>query len=280
MFFSLFPLRIHYFFSNILYLFFYKIFRYRRDTVITNLSRSFPEMKYKEIKKLSSDYYRFMSDIIVEAIWAFTASTKSISKHISFEGNQVIQNAYDKNKGVIIVMGHLGNWELFTGLPSFKETYGINIDNKSYHFVYKKPSNKISALAIIKIRTLHDSCSIIESKNVFRHILNNTDHRGVYVFLADQSPSKETKFEVNFLNQHTYMIEGPEVLARKLGMPVVYYGIDRVGRGKYVAYCKPICDDASKCESGFVTSKYAQLLENDIIANKATWLWSHKRWKM
>lgn len=62
-------------------------------------------------------------------------------------------------------------------------------------------------------------------------------------------------------------------------MPVVYLGMQRVKRGRYVLQFTPIIDQAGQTERGFVTREYAKLLEKDIFANKYNWLWSHKRWK-
>lgn len=75
------------------------------------------------------------------------------------------------------------------------------------------------------------------------------------------------------------MIEGPETIAAKMGMPVLYCGLIRHGRGNNEAHFELITENASECSSGYVTSEFARLLEKDINENKPTWLWSHKRWK-
>ena len=50
---GLLPLCVHYFFSGIFAFILRKIVRYRYPVIVTNIARSFPDMKYPEIKALA-----------------------------------------------------------------------------------------------------------------------------------------------------------------------------------------------------------------------------------
>ena len=63
------PLKFHYFMGDILAWMVRCVFRYRYDVVITNLSRSFPEKKYKVISQMAKDFYRHFGEIVAEARW-------------------------------------------------------------------------------------------------------------------------------------------------------------------------------------------------------------------
>lgn len=273
------PLKVHYFFSDILYFFLYKVCKYRLSTVITNLSRAFPDYDYKKIKMLTSSFYHSMSDVIVEAIWAYTASSRKIAKLLDFTGVERLNEAFDGGKNVMVVMGHQGNWELYTGLPDVQKTYGTKMDNRHFFYIYKKMSDAYFDKILYKIRDRHHSCVLVETKSIVRRMLENRDKGGVYYFIADQFPGKGTDFEVNFLNQPTKMITGPENIARKLSLPVVFFDVQRVRRGLYKSNYTIICNDASKTEEGFITKEFARLLEMSICNDPSAWLWSHRRWK-
>lgn len=277
---SLLPLKIHYFFSDILAFLLGKVLKYRYSTIMINLGRSFPDLDYKKLTDIAWDFYKFMADTIAESVWAYSASREEIGKQVKIEGIEVLEEAYNKRKNVAVMLGHIGNWELFTGLPHLKNFYGMNIENKSFTYVYKKPTSKLAHLVINKIREKHDACSIIESKNIIRHIIKDKEGKNIFFFICDQCPSaRESDFEVTFLNQNTYMLEGPEYIASKVGMPVVYCGVERRGRRDNTAVLKLICEDASAMPKGEVTQKFAEYLEEDIKKYKHTWLWSHRRWK-
>ena len=71
---SVFPLRFHYFMGDILSWFIRNVARYRSGLVMLNLSRSFPELKYKQVKKIHDSFYRHLGEIVADAIW-FGGST-------------------------------------------------------------------------------------------------------------------------------------------------------------------------------------------------------------
>ena len=82
---SLLPLGVHYFFSNILAFILKRIVRYRYSVITVNISRSFPEMKYGEVKKLVSDYYKYMCDLLFESIWDLSHSADAVRKELQFQ---------------------------------------------------------------------------------------------------------------------------------------------------------------------------------------------------
>ena len=274
------PLNVHYAFSGFIAWLLHRVLHYRRSTVTTNIARSFPEMTYREIDTAVRDFYRNLSDVIVESVWLLSASTEKVGRQIRITGTEALNQAMALNRNAIIMVGHLGNWEIFTALPDLRSHYGIDVDNKDFIYVYKRPRNKTAEKVISRIRTRHGSCSIIESHNIIRHIVRNREGRQAFFFICDQNPGRsESRFTVNFLNQKTYMIEGPETIAARMGMPVLYGGLIRHGRRDNEAHFELITGNGAECPEGYITEQFARLLEKDITEHKPTWLWSHRRWK-
>lgn len=274
------PLRVHYAFSSFLAWLLQKVLHYRVQTVNINIARSFPELNYKEIREVVDDFYHHLADTVVESVWMLTASTEAVGRQVRITGQDALNRALDLNRNAVIMVGHLGNWEIFTGLPDLRSHYGINIDNKDFLYVYKRPKSRLADKVITRIRTRHGSCSIIESHQIIRHIVRHREGRQAFFFICDQNPPHcMSRFTADFLNQKTYMIEGPETVAAKMGMPVLYCGLIRHGRKDNEAHFELIAENAAECPEGFITERFARLLEADIIEHKSTWLWSHKRWK-
>lgn len=273
------PLRVHYCFSSLLYFFLYKVFKYRLTTVVTNISRAFPEIDYKEVNRVAKGFYRSLCDIIVESIWAYTRSSERVAKLLDFGGVEVLNEVYGEGKNVLVLLGHQGNWELYTSLPDLKKHYGLKMDNSKFHYIYKKMSSPLSDGVLYAIRSKHHGCVLVEKGSVVRKLLENKETGGVYYFIADQFPGKNNGTEMAFLNQPTKMFNGPEELARRLSLPVLYFDVERVKRGEYRSSYIKICDNAAETEVGYVTQEYAKLLEESINRNRSNWLWSHKRWK-
>ena len=84
---------------------------------------------------------------------------------------------------------------------------------------------------------------------------------------------------MQFLNQDTACIKGPEIFARRNRLPVVYFDVQRVKKGYYTVYLKVIEDDPINTVSGEITEKYMHTLEQVIIKKPEDFLWSHRRWK-
>ena len=282
---SLLPLRVHYFFSDITSFVLEHIMRYRFNTITVNIARSFPELKYKEIRKVVHSYYRFMSDVLFETIWDLAHSDVAICSVAHVENPEVVDALLAKHNKVLIVMGHLGNWELVSGMCGLNSHRAPDsFSSYPIYTVYKKANSKISDIVFHRIR-MHEygkfqtKGEIVESHQVIRRILGDREEKATFIMIADQNALGDNNLVVNFLNQPTEMLQGPEFVAAKTGMAVIYLGMNRVSRGKYSIRFTTITQDGSKEKSGFITKKYAELLERDIRNNKATWLWSHRRWK-
>ncbi len=277
---SFMPLKVHYFFSDIIAFLLHRVLKYRYGVVMTNIARSFPELNYAGVKDVAGKFYHHLADMVVESVWALSRSTDRIGRQIRFEGVEELNKACDLDRGVIVMLGHTGNWEIFTGLPDIRKAYGINIDNSNFNFIYKKQNSRLSDMLIGYIRNRHHACVTVESGDIIRHIIKNRDGRNAYFMICDQSPrGGKSDTVAEFLHQKTYMIEGPERIAVRMKMPVVYAGIRKTEDKVHIAHFKLIAEDASVCEKGWVTARYAELLEKDINDNRHQWLWSHKRWK-
>lgn len=280
---SLLPRRFFYLLSDIC-AFFLNLFGYRRSVIDINMARSFPQAGYADIKRWRKEYYKYMLDITFESIWAISASQKQICEVVSVPDRKVMDELCAKHPKLVVVMGHLGNWELFGGScgpQGGTVTGGFAAHN--IYLSYKRAKNKAFDSFFVKMRMLafkkgRNGGHILESRHILRHILKDRKATGIYIFIADQSP-KEERVVADFLNQPTQFLAGAEYVAAKLGIPMVYMGMDRVARGKYEINFTLIEENTKGVPHGELTRKFACFLQKDIFANKVNWLWSHKRWK-
>lgn len=280
---SLLPLRVHYFFSDILAFLLRKVIRYRVSTVYINLSRCFPNLKYGELSKLVKEYYIYMCDIMLESIWSVSASQKQLCKMVTVRNPEMMDALCAKHDKVMVVLGHKGNWELigaFCGESAKRSP--VSFANNHIMLGYKASENEISNLLFKRMR-MHEykkfknKGHLVESNTILRDVVR-TKEKSIFLFIADQSPLV-ARTVVKFLNQPTLMFNGPEFIARKLNLPVVYLDMERIHRGKYEITFSLITEAASSVEKGAIIREYARLLEWNIYMNKYNWLWSHKRWK-
>jgi KDO2-lipid IV(A) lauroyltransferase len=84
---------------------------------------------------------------------------------------------------------------------------------------------------------------------------------------------------MNFLNQPTAVLFGPEALAHQLDHAVVFFHICKVKRGYYEMKLELITESPKLMQWGEITEHHTQLLEKVIQSEPSYWVWSHKRWK-
>ena len=283
---SLLPLRVHYLFSDLIRFILQYVVRYRRKLICKHIRMCFPDMSTQELRKTLGGFYQYLCDIFVECIWQIMASDRKLFRHISGYEDPALDNLFRKHDKVLLLMGHFGNWEMLYGFC------GPNATRRPDYFSARVPiyvafkameegvANDISQKMRMKsFRTVQAPGGVIESNKILRHVLERRGEKGLYVLIADQSPLPGKRIVANFFNLPTLMMMGPEYLASKMDMPVVYYGIRRIKRGRYQIHYEVITERPSEHPEYFVTREYARLLEEDIRGFKSCWLWSHKRWK-
>ncbi len=110
---SLLPFPLLYLFSDFVFVIMYYLIGYRKQVILQNLRNAFPEKSDKEIKAIRRKFYRYLCDLMLETFKILTISKKGIIKHCRFtpECLALFAKYADEGKSVIMVMGHIGNWE-------------------------------------------------------------------------------------------------------------------------------------------------------------------------
>jgi len=271
--FSVLPWPVLFVLSDISFIFLYYIIGYRRKIVRLNLSNSFPGKSKTELKAIEFRFYRYFTDLIFEILKQFTLSQeeKIARCKMTPESVRLFSELYAKRKSGILVMGHYGNWEFCsTGLPP-------QTDFQAY-VIYHPLTNPYFDKLMSGMRT-SSSGKLYTMAGTLKGMIANRNELNVTAFLSDQSPSSQGAHWMQFLNQDTPVYNGPEKIASKLGMAVIYGRLERVKRGRYIFHANLICENASEVPPGEITRIHTRLLEDDICNTPEYWLWTHRRWK-
>lgn len=255
----------------------YHIIRYRRSIVAKNLKLSFPDKTARERKVIERRFYHHFADVIMEIIYGYRISDEEMRERFTFDGVEQIQNILEQKGGVLILMGHLGNWE-WTADMAKRYT---NPDILHYN-VYRRLKNTSSDQAMLALRAKRGGCGCIEKNQLLRRMVA-LRHEGKPIsigLISDQKPSpRNAHIWTTFLHQETAFLDGAEVLARKFDYAVVYMHVVSQRRGHYHGQCEVITVDPQNTENGDITLAFAHKLEENILEQPELWLWSHNRWK-
>jgi KDO2-lipid IV(A) lauroyltransferase len=265
------PMPLLYLLSDGVFVLLFHLLRYRRAVVRTNLRNSFPELDGTARARIERDFYRWFCDLTLETLKTLTITPKQVKRLVRTEGEDVLRRHHEAGRSIIIVMGHWGNWEL--GGARFSQI-GLHRLNVIYHPLQNPHFDRL----IVHMRTrlgngLYPMADTLKCMVRDRHQVTAT------AFIADQTPPPERAYWTTFLNQDTPVFWGTEKIAQKLGRPVVYCGIDREARGRYVMRFEDLVPDPGATPEGFISDAHTRRLEQDIRRRPAIWLWSHRRWK-
>lgn len=271
---TLLPLGILYLFSDALFLLLYYYPGYRRKVVSTNLRNAFPDKTPEERKVIEKKFYRHLADLFVETLKLTHLSNKQLLKRFIFTNPGLINRLFKEDRDVAVVLSHYNNWEwLGTCLPLYTLHKNISI--------YKPLQNKLFNQFLNKLRS-RNNLGLVTMSGILREIITNRrkNEAVIYGFIADQTPPlPDIRYWTTFLNQDTPVYLGPERLAAKFDMYLVFFNVQKVKRGYYTFTAETLFEHTNGLPEHWVTDSHVKRLEEIIREKPEYWIWSHRRWK-
>lgn len=285
------PLGFHYAWAGFFSWLLRDVMHYRRDVVMINLARSFPEKKYKDLRCISDAFYKHFGEVLAEAIW-FGGCRNPERLHkkrlVEYTNLGIVEAALAESPGVVVLNSHFGNWELTGGCLTYdyrpKSQRG-KITANDIIAVYKPLSSKMWDEIMHSNRcapVLREGYTgYVSSVNLLRYAIEHRSDKKIYIIPADQCPYKNSTVNdvVDFMHQPTRTMLGGASIAHKLGYSVFYMSMTPVTRGHYEWTFTKICQDASTMTPHSIMQEYYNLLQADLDRHPENYLWSHKRWK-
>jgi len=269
------PLSVLYGLASVIYFFIAKVFRYRERVVMENLRNSFPTKNEAEILNLRRAFYHHLSQVIVEILKLTTMSPNQLRRRVQFRNGELLDKWLAEGKLVLALGSHTGNWEWILTAGALRFTGGV-VDG-----VYKPLSNPFFEVFVHHLRTC-TGAQLIPMRNTLRHLVAHRNESRIVSLLSDQAAGPEDKpYWTTFLHQDTSFYTGADRLAAQFGCPVAYVNIRRLRRGYYELAIEELTDGSTLVDKNAarITEAFARLLERDIQASPADYLWTHRRWK-
>jgi KDO2-lipid IV(A) lauroyltransferase len=251
------------------YFLLYRVLKYRKNEVTSNLKRCFKDDDKVEI--YAKQYYKHLSRMIVEPLLTKGLSRKYLASRVR-GADDVMNELHRQGKNVFIVMGHMGNWEWLSTVAAIKSPYDSTC-------VYKKLSNPYMEKLIKRTRGRFGT-GLVEMRGIPRLLAAKRAAKKPFIlsFIADQIPSHDNCKVVPFFGERMYFFDGYEKLAKRVGAVVVYFESEIKGN-EYIYHTRIINDFSEKPNYDKTVEDFVKLLEQNIRKEPYNWLWSHKRWK-
>lgn len=196
-----------------------------------------------------------------------------LKRSCRFEGLEHLHAASRRGRGVIIVTGHLGNFEI-----AALAVADAGFDLRS---VARPIENPWLDAYVQRLRGLTGQ-RILHKRQAMRGMVECLRQKGCLVLMMDQDQRREGIF-VPFLGREASTVRSPAVLSIKYGAPIVPMFTWRTGPGRHVVIARPPVEPP---EGGLreesvreLTIRITQELEHAVREHPDQWLWMHQRWK-
>jgi len=247
-----------------------------RKTAVTNLRIAFPEWTGVEREAVIRNMVRNLGWMAAEFARIPKYTKENIEQIVVLEGNDNFLESRKQGKGVLILTGHIGAWEL----SSFAHAlYGYPL-----HFMARPLDNpRIDAL-VNSYRCASGNRAIFknESARVMLRILKDSGTIGI---LADQNTMPGEAVFVDFFGKPASTTTGIARVALHTDAAVVPgYAVWDESTGKYRLRFEPAVElirtgDAER-DIRENTQRFAKVIEDIIRKYPDQWVWVHGRWSI
>ncbi len=251
----------------------------RRDVILANLRRVYgATLPEADIARLAHAHYAHLWRLFGEFVKFRWLSRKRKLAMVRVENAEAFVAARAQGKGVLLLTGHFGNWEVATvaGIGNFPEARG------KFHFV-RRPIKPRWLDALVSRRFAAAGFGVIGKRGSLAVILDRLAEGDAIVFPFDQHANPPDGIEVDFFGHPAWTFKSLAIMALATGAPVVPAWSYRQRDGSHVLRFEtalPVLENDDTNEAiRRNTRAYNAELERLILRRPEQWYWVHRRWK-
>lgn len=252
----------------------YYFIPFRKKIVLNNLKRAFPESTCAWRHRIARLNYVHFTKVYFDLIPVFHFPDSLFFRYVRNEDQSVLDSALKQGKGALIVLYHLGNWEVF-GDWFARKGYPIGA-------IAKKLNNPLTHGLIFRTRSMNGVYLFSKTKRQSLKMWKFAKEGNILFMVSDQDAGRNGIF-VRFFDQWASTFRGPALFATKLKCPIILGTCLMDANGKYVIRLKELQVKDISQESGDPIQSLTQAITNyfqeEICRHPEQYYWFHRRWK-
>lgn len=244
----------------------------KRDVVERNLRTAFPDSPASRIEEIARASYEHLGRETMMTLRLSSISREQLLERTKLIGEAPARAEWQQGRGVVIVAGHLGNWEIGAALIAAR---GYPID-----IIAKRASNPLFYRHILAARE-RLGVGVIDFQVASRQALKALRGGRIVAFAADQHAGRAGLY-VPFFGRAASTYRGPALMALRTGAPMYLSVPLRQPDGTYELSLEPIeVRSTGDMEADVlrVTTEYSARLEQAVRSAPGQYLWHHRRWR-
>lgn len=259
--------------------FVYHFLPYRRGVIVDNIKRAYgARVSASQVEQLAKAHYTHLAKLLGELISFRFMSLKARAQRVRVDGVPELTQAFFAEKGIIILTGHFGNFEVSTvsGIEHFPQVKG------RIHFLRRPIKPKWLSDFLTK-RFNQAGFGVVGRRGSLDEIVTILEKGDAIVFPFDQYARRPEGIEIPFFDVPAGTHKSMAVIAMATDSPVMPAASWREPDGTHVLKfwppLKPIEHDDVGQEIRLNTAQYNEALEQLVLAHPEQWWWVHRRWK-
>jgi KDO2-lipid IV(A) lauroyltransferase len=251
------------------------LFRRDRDRAIENLAMAFPETPKSIRKALANAMFKTLGKNFFEFLNLEGSSAGRLEGLVEkVVGKEHMDRALAAGRGVIVITGHIGCWELLAGYFATRG-YPVNVVGRE---LWESRLNE----RLLKIRGSM-GCRTIDRDSGGREIIRALKKRELVAVLIDQH-TRVSGVCVPFFNRPAHTPVGAARLAVAMGSPILPMAIYLRHTGRHeIRILPPVELPAATVEKGRgikeLTENCSRAVEELVRYDPKQWVWFHDRWR-
>ena len=246
-----------------------------RRVGLRNLEMAFPEKGVAERERLLRVEYRNLGYLLAEFCQMPGYSADRASRFIRYEGLENYLRARDRGKGVLVLTGHLGAWEL--------SSFYHSLMGMPMGMVIRRLDNPLVDAFVNRVRCLHGN-RVIHKDDFARGLIASMRAGETVGILMDTNMTPPQGVFVPFFGVQACTASGMARIALKTGAAVVPgFLLWEEGEQKYVLrFGEEVAVTSTgdaEADALANTARFTAVIEGYIRQYPEQWLWMHRRWK-
>ncbi|MGB5986474.1 MAG: glycosyltransferase family 9 protein, partial [Desulfobacterales bacterium] len=245
--------------------------KHRRRALI-NLRHAFPEHSESHHHRTLKAVFANLCRVALEFAHLDRCDGEFVRRRVTVKGREHLESALARGKGMIGVLGHLGNWEL-AGAILVQLGYPLDA-------VYHSMRNPYSDRYINAIRR-RAGIGLINMRRALWLSAKALKKNHALGLIADQDAGHGGVF-IDFFGRAASTAPGPALFAMKMGAPLVFCALIRNPGGRYTLHFRPPFkirrSDDFDADLAHNTKLWSDELERWVRAYPEQWFWVHRRW--
>jgi KDO2-lipid IV(A) lauroyltransferase len=246
-----------------------------RKVGVRNLELAFPEKTASDREAILRSVYRNLGDLLAEFCKMPDYTAEVASRFIRYEGLENFLRARERGKGVLVLTGHLGAWEL--------SSFYHSLMGMPMGMVIRRLDNPLVDAFVNRIRCLHGN-RVIHKDDFARGLIASMRAGETVGILMDTNMTPPQGVFVPYFGVLACTASGMARIAAKTGAAVVPgFLLWEKSEQRYVLHFGEELDvvhtgDAEQ-DALVNTAEFTAAIEGYVRRYPEQWLWMHRRWK-